>query len=77
MVCVCVCVGHERESCKAAEPIEVTFGVRSRVAKNLRDRWGPGSPSEEGAIWAVVGLRWHAQSIFSTLFARGHRRCGL
>ena len=33
-VCVCVCVGHERESCKTAEPIEVVWGVQSGGQKS-------------------------------------------
>jgi len=38
---VCVTVGHNREPCKKVQPIEMLFGLWTRVGPVT---WGPGSP---------------------------------
>ena len=62
-VCVCVCLLDILMNCaKTIEPIEIPFGVCTRVGpKNLRIRWArnpppPGKLSEASAILSVVKI---------------------
>lgn len=51
----CLSVGHNREPCKTTQPIELPFGVWTRVAQrnrmlSLNTKWGVWLSSEEGLI---------------------------
>ena len=45
-VCLSVSVGHKHELCKTAEPIEMSFGLWTRVNRVL-----PGSCQGKGQLW--------------------------
>ena len=53
MVCLSVCLSvgcHDREPCKAAESIEILFGMWNRVGRRKEPciRWGPDPPMRMG-----------------------------
>jgi len=45
---VCLSVGHVREPCKMAEPIEMQFGELTRVSPTNHVLNGVGIPKEKG-----------------------------
>ena len=59
--CVCLCIGHTRELCKTAEPIEMPFGVLTRMGPmnhvGLLDGVEIRHGNLEGAFLGVVRLR--------------------
>jgi len=75
-VCVCVCVLATTVSPKTDEPIEVLFGVSTRVGQRNRVLNGNPDPPEEGAICGTsaagsIGMETYGvRLIFSTLFGR-------
>jgi len=55
VVCLSVCLSHYSELCKTAKPIEMPFGLRTRVGPwNLVLDGGPDS-AWEGAIFREKG----------------------
>jgi len=54
-VCLCVPVGHVREPCKTAEPIEMSFGV-TRVGPRGQGRTNPYVSSDTTAMWPFVKI---------------------
>ena len=73
-MCVCLCVGHDYDSHKTAESIDICR-LRCRHAgfQRPRIRWGSGSPTGRGTSEGNIPR----QSIYSKWFARWQhtRRC--
>jgi len=62
---MCVSVAHNRELRKTAEPIEMPFGVWTRVGPRNHVLSGGPDPPKEGAIfWGERRLRCVLSSVF-------------
>jgi len=83
LVSVCLPIRHIRQPTETDEPIEVLFGMWTRVAprNHVLNEALRIPPQEEALTWGipehVKTCQQSTYSTYSTLFARGQQRCDL